>query len=483
MFSLAKAYNAAPTFALSNVFGDSMVLQRDRPVTVYGFGTPGSTVYAQAGSPSVSCQVGDDTVWRCVLPATPAGGPFNLTFTSDGQTASLNDVLFGDVYFIGGQSNAVFSVCAALNASAEIADATVANYPFLRIFTAGQHTRGLGNFSQLSAITQPWTQVSPSAVGSDHADNVTICGFDYFSAVGWFFGRSLYKLLDGSVPIGLASVNWGGTVLQEWSDPAIVTNASCPQAESPIPHVEALPGDLWDPMVTPYTLGPFDFKAVVWYQVRESHALVGQFNVASYQMHVSTIASVPAFFLLLPFHPHTRAQAESNIDITGPGFGGAYYACQFPLTIASWRKAFGSPQLPWLFVQLAAYTAKSGDSPNTLPDMRQGQLDGGLSLPNVSFVTAMDLGDIGSPFTDIHPRRKQPVGARLAAVAAAELYGMGGLTHRGPMYESAIVVDSGKQGYASVAVTFTADSLPGDAVVVVDQTMGQACPPSYNYTQ
>lgn len=162
-----------------------------------------------------------------------------------------------------------------------------------------------------------------------------------------------------------------------------------------------------------------------------------------------------------------------------PGFGGAYYACQLPLTITAWRTALGQPALPWVVVVLAAYTAKSGDDKRILPDMRAGQIAGASSLPGVWFATAADKGDTGSPFTDIHPRLKQPVGARLAAVVAARVYGLTGITAAGPAYASSAVVDAGKPGYAAVAVAFTADSPP----VTVNATAGQACPPTYNYTR
>jgi hypothetical protein len=184
--------------------------------------------------------------------------------------------------------------------------------------------------------------------------------------------------------------------------------------------------------------------------------------------------------------PHVHAPplappcaAESNIDIVAPGFGGAYYACQLPLTITAWRAALGQPDLPWVVVVLAAYTSKSGDDKSILPAMRAGQIAGGSAVPRVWFATAADKGDTGSPFTDIHPRLKQPVGARLAAVVAARVYGMAGVTAAGPTYASAAVVDAGKPGYAAVAVTFTADSPP----VTVNATAGQACPPTYNYTR
>ena len=213
----AAAAGDAGSFSVSNVFGDHMVLQRDRPITVWGFGSAGASVNGSiVGGSGFQCSdVGKDTIWRCAVPSTPAGGPYNLSFAqSDGQTASIGDALFGDVYLIGGQSNAVFSVRQAFNASEEIADATAANYPTMRLFTVGHDKDTTGKpATSLSGIQQPWTPVSPQAVAGPNED------FGYFSAVGWFFGRDLYKRLGGSVPIGLVSNNVGelciSTGLQE----------------------------------------------------------------------------------------------------------------------------------------------------------------------------------------------------------------------------------------------------------------------------
>ena len=133
-------------------------------------------------------------------------------------------------------------------------------------------------------------------------------------------------------------------------------------------------------------------------------------------------------------------------------------------------------------MQLAAYTSKSGNSSNILPDMRQAQLDGGLSLQNVWFATAADCGDPGSPWTDIHPRKKQPVGQRLSAVAAARLYGQSDVTSQGPLYGSSRVLAGSDPSKVQVQIDFTPGSLPGNAVVTVTPALGQACPPTYNYT-
>jgi sialate O-acetylesterase len=86
-----------------------------------------------------------------------------------------------------------------------------------------------------------------------------------------------------------------------------------------------------------------------------------------------------------------------------------------------------------------------------LPRLRDAQL-AGLALEHTAVVTALDLGDADSPFRDVHPRPKAPIGERLAAALAAQLYGITGVAHRSPMFESAALTTSG------VTVVFQADS-------------------------
>lgn len=112
-----------------------MVLQRDAvspPATIWGLGAAaGDTVRVSFNGASIAAKINETTgAWVAALPPTPAGGPFAIVVnSSDGTSAELIDVLFGDVYFFGGQSNMAFSVEEAWNASTEIATAN--NYPLI----------------------------------------------------------------------------------------------------------------------------------------------------------------------------------------------------------------------------------------------------------------------------------------------------------------------------------------------------------------
>ena len=109
MLALLMAPSAA-TFNLSNTLGDGMVLQRGESTVVWGFGDPGVQVTTTFdGRALPASTVGPDGVWRATLPAVEARkSPTTLTFTgTDGGTAALRDVLFGDVILCSGQARSV----------------------------------------------------------------------------------------------------------------------------------------------------------------------------------------------------------------------------------------------------------------------------------------------------------------------------------------------------------------------------------------
>jgi len=131
---------------LSNTLGDGMILQR-APVSaiVWGFGTPKTSVKTTFDNKVLSSvDVGPDGIWRVSLPPTPESfTPKSMSFeSSDGGKASLNDVLFGDVFLCSGQSNMQYtprSMAGMNNMTSEIASAS--NYDKgIRYMTVGQQT-------------------------------------------------------------------------------------------------------------------------------------------------------------------------------------------------------------------------------------------------------------------------------------------------------------------------------------------------------
>jgi sialate O-acetylesterase len=268
---------------LSNTLGDHMVLQSaPRHAQIFGWAAPGDevtvTVRAASGTeqPQVHVAVAkNDSSWSAQLDPVAAGArPYNISARSKhlGDGVTLVDVLFGELWMCGGQSNMELTVSQAFNASVEIARASES--PLVRLFTVGQeYIDGEREYRQLRSIWQDWSVASPHAIG---AGNWTV-----FSAACWFFGRALQEKLQ--VPVGLVSNNWGGTSVQTWMSadaiqtcqaPPLLADLSSPLLLSaPPPQVHPQlgsrpmpsgPSVLWNTMVVPWTQQTF--RGVVFYQ-------------------------------------------------------------------------------------------------------------------------------------------------------------------------------------------------------------------------
>ena len=203
-------YDAAPTKSfLSSTLGSNMVLQAanhghpkhvasPRQAVVWGFVVAGTVVTTTMDGHTMTTAADATGTWKQQLPATEASlTPHAFTFTAmaGGQrlSARMDNVLFGDVYLCGGQSNMQFAMPAIANASVEAALAD--KYPSIRLFTVGQGTSSKAPLDDLQSVAQPWSVANSTSVAGGG-------GFGHFSAVCWIFGREVFDALGGTVPIG-----------------------------------------------------------------------------------------------------------------------------------------------------------------------------------------------------------------------------------------------------------------------------------------
>jgi len=342
-----------------------MVLQRaPQRANIWGWTTPGATVTVTFDQKTYKKEAETTGAWNVLLDATAAGGPYTISVSSSaGTTATLEDILFGDVFVCSGQSNMQMTVHSAFNATLEIAAADA--YNRIRLFTVGQGTTSETALDEFKTISQAWSVASAATVG--------VGDWSAFSAACWFFGRDLYDTLQ--VPLGLINDNWGGTPVQAWSSPdALKLCPGSPVESSSDKYRVGGPNDpsqLWNAMIVPIL--PMTILGATWYQ---GEANAGQSN---------------------------------------------YYACAFPAMISDWRAKWGGEtekNFGFFFVQLAPWL-NGDDNSETLTRLSQMYA---TALPRVGVATAMDWGDPTSPFGDIHPRFKQIVGYRLHLAALAISY-------------------------------------------------------------
>ncbi len=182
---------------LDPVFEDHLVLQRERPISLWGKAPPGAVVTVSLGSESRTVRAELSGRWQTALPAQRAGGPYVLNArTRAGLDQSAHDVLIGDVFLCSGQSNMELPVRrvgdsrheidTSLNESIRMATVPAASAP-----------------APVASFPQPldWQIAAPTTVPD-------------WSAACFFFARELQKTTH--VPIGLVHASLGGSRIEPW---------------------------------------------------------------------------------------------------------------------------------------------------------------------------------------------------------------------------------------------------------------------------
>ena len=171
------------------VFGNSMVLQRNQEIPVWGTAAPNQNVTVQLGDERVQTRAEADGSWMAKLPARASGRDLTLTINAGMESAAFTNVVMGEVWVCSGQSNMEFSLGNSNQGKEAVA---AADYPEMRLFMVEKN----------AAMTPQKTLKGQWEVCTPETANI-------FSAVGFYFGRELYQKLD--VPVGLIDSSWGGT--------------------------------------------------------------------------------------------------------------------------------------------------------------------------------------------------------------------------------------------------------------------------------
>lgn len=188
------AIGANANITLPGIFGNDMVLQRSKPIAVWGWAEPNETLVISLNKQKKTVKANKNGDWMVKLSPENAGGPFFLTVKGN-NTITFSNVLIGDVWICSGQSNMEWSLSSSNNAEQEIADA---NYPQIRHFTVA---KAVNSIPQKDVKGGSWEIAEPKNAGR-------------FSAVAYFFARKLYQ--EFKVPIGLINTSWGGTHVETW---------------------------------------------------------------------------------------------------------------------------------------------------------------------------------------------------------------------------------------------------------------------------
>jgi sialate O-acetylesterase len=182
---------------LSPMFQDHAVLQRDRPIPIWGEARPRDEIIVSINSAEVRAHADSSGHWQALLPAMSAGGPYSLELrTGSGESRSISDLLVGDVWLCSGQSNMQLPVSRTLDAEREIAASANDRIRVLSVTRASSPVP-----LQVFAHPVAWAAAAPATIRD-------------FSAACYYFARELQKSVP--VPMGLIHSSWGGSGIETW---------------------------------------------------------------------------------------------------------------------------------------------------------------------------------------------------------------------------------------------------------------------------
>ena len=388
---------AAPAeVSLPNIFSDHMVLQRDHANRVWGKADSGEVVTVRVADMEKQTTANSEGTWKIKLDSLPAGGPHEMV-VSGSNTITIQDILVGEVWICSGQSNMEWRVKNSDEVDLVRATATDDQIRHIGFPNVGSQT------PVWSHDKHTWCRATPESV-------------EDFTAVGYHFGKALREALG--VPIGLVNDAWGGSAADAWIDRELLETdeAYRPTLErwreienrheallAKAKHTEKdkkdliqlrrqiygnqRPGNIYNGVLASH-LG-YGMRGVIWYQ--------GESNVR---------------------------RAEQYRDL-------------FPMMVEHWRDRWGIGDFPFYWVQLADFLKESPEPGNSdWAELREAQTMALDRLSNSGQAVIIDAGE----GKDIHPRDKRVVGARLARLALADVYGFD-LASRSPRYASMEAID------------------------------------------
>jgi len=389
----------------NGLFSDHMVLQREKPIQVWGRANPGEKVSVSLDKERVAVVADEYGSWKCELPARSAStSPKLLIITSDlmATPITINDILIGDVWLCAGQSNMTLYLKYLTNFPGVIEDMKTANFPLIRQGAVARHP----SLTPIESTSVSWSVCSPDTVGM-------------FSAAGFYFARAVQKEIG--VPIGVVLSSFGSTCTEEWiskegleADPISRKRLEQQQERYRIELSADLASKTWLDMIkgkirswlfkdTPPNpakvlnktatahyngmirpLAPFPIKGVIWYQ-GEEEALERRCS------------------------DHRR---------------------QLPLLIADWRALWGQPSLPFIIQQLPEFKGEGAEK-TEWAELREAQANVVEKTLGAYLVCGLEAGEVEG----LHPANKREIGNRWASTVLCRIYGVN-LQVSGPVFDS-----------------------------------------------
>jgi len=404
LVTVCGALPAAADVRLPKLFTDHMVLQRGATVPVWGWADDGDlvTVSIQGQKESATAENG---AWRVNLKKLKVGGPFELVVQGN-NSITISDVLVGEVWLCGGQSNMQWSVSNSTDPEETIANSANDQLRLFQVpMTAADEPQ--------SDVDAAWKTTGPDTVKD-------------FSAVAYNFGRKLQA--DLGVPVGLIQSCVGGSNVSSWVPRDLM--AGNPEFKNFTDDFDAIVAR-YPEIKKAYEDQLAEYQAKVAALKEKGEAVPGDLRAPSIPYGPEHNFRPSGFYnaMIMPLKPYAIQgaiwyQGESNAGTPATSY---QYRNFFPAMIEHWRGLFEQPDFPFLFVQLASWGVSQGDP---WPLLREAQALT-LNYKNTGMAVAIDVGDE----KDIHPKDKKTVGERLALAGLKIAYGKN-IPYSGPLYKS-----------------------------------------------
>ncbi|GLU52910.1 sialate O-acetylesterase [Dyadobacter frigoris] len=364
---------------LGSVFSDHMVLQRNKPIVIYGKANAGGQVKVRFLNKTLIVNAGDLGQWKVVFPALKHGGPYEIFVWAEDQKIVLNDVLIGDVWICSGQSNMDFQLKDSQTGPEELKQADFNSN--IRLLKMG----GLVSTGDVSWDSATLTKINRFEFFSGNWKTLNAASAATFSAVAYYFGKKITT--EENVPIGLIQVALGGSPTESWIDSSL------------------LEGD--DQFAEMLNNWQNSQEVMQWCRERAAVNVAKAKSVVQkhpYQPGYNFQAGI-APLIDFPIAGVIWYQGESNVHNV------SLHERLFEMLVKNWRKRWGY-EFPFYYVQL------SGIDRPSWPEFRDSQRRMLATIPKSGMAVIYDLGDS----LNVHPIRKKEVGERLAAIALRNIY-------------------------------------------------------------
>ena len=410
-----------------NLFQSNMVLQRDKPIRVWGWAKPGENVSVSFGGKTQSSTAAADRLWKVELPAVPASSePQTMVVQGKDDKIELENLLVGDVWLLGGQSNMEFEIHKTEGGPLEIVSA---NFKNIRLFSVPQQNgpdiknsfprqyQWIDFFSQHFRQGY-WDVCTPETVGE-------------MSGIGYVFARRIHMATQ--VPIGVVDMSRGGTSLVSWTPTDVLKSIETPEVKDTLAE--------WDRKVADFDAQKDLEKRTKQYNDWAARMKADGKPIPADRKAPTDLQPGPAMDMNRPGNmfasmlapiagfPVKGAIWHQGYNESAQANGHKLYARVFPETIKAWRAAFNDPTMPFGII-----TQETQGEPQTLEKFLTEMVDEGNYVREAHYQTFLKLRKAGdknigyaSSFDQhrawYHPQIKIPVGERIAGWALATQYG------------------------------------------------------------